>query len=153
MIRRPGETGNNSIDVRKVHKPHALEEAKKIRYEVFVIGQNVPPEEEIDEFEDESFHFLAFLNDTPAGAARWRFTEKGIKLERFAVLEKFRSNGIGSALVGEVLKDIANHPKSVGKVLYLHAQLSAMGLYNKFGFKQVGELFQECEIDHYKMTK
>lgn len=153
MTRLPGETGNNSIDVRKVHQSHELDEAKKIRYEVFVIGQNVPPEEEIDQFEDESYHFLAFLNNNPAGAARWRFTEHGIKLERFAVLEKFRSNGVGSALVSEVLKDITNHPKSAGKILYLHAQLSAMRLYSKFGFKQVGEIFQECEIDHYRMTK
>lgn len=144
--------GKPSIKALKIHSPADLEQAKNIRYEVFVIGQNVPPEEEIDEFEDESFHFLALYNDIPAGAARWRFTEKGIKLERFAVLEPYRGKGIGSALVNAVLIDIKGNPDFEGKQLYLHAQLSAMRLYSKFGFKKVGEKFQECDIDHYKMV-
>jgi len=153
MTGRPDEAGKSAIKVIKIHAPDELDQAKKIRYKVFVLGQNVPPEEEIDEFEDESFHFLALIDNKPCGAARWRFTEKGIKLERFAVLEEFRGLGIGSALVVKVLEDVTANPDSVGKALYLHAQLSAMRLYSKFGFKKNGELFQECEIDHYKMVK
>lgn len=153
MIKRPVEAGKSAIKVLKVHAPNELDLAKKIRYEVFVIGQNVPVEEEIDEFEDESFHFLALMDEQPCGAARWRYTASGVKLERFAVLDEFRGRGIGSALVKHVLQDIESNPKSTGKNLYLHAQLSALRLYSKFGFKQVGELFQECEIDHYKMVK
>jgi predicted GNAT family N-acyltransferase len=148
----PGEIAT-SIQVRKIRETDDLEIAKKIRYEVFVIGQNVPAEEEIDDYEDASFHFLATLNGSPAGAARWRFTENGIKLERFAVLEKYRHKGVGSALVEEVLKDIEAHPDSKGKKQYLHAQLSAMRLYSRYGFRQVGSMFRECDIDHYKMIK
>ena len=149
---QPGEI-TTSIQVRKIRDAKDLEVAKKIRFEVFVIGQNVPADEEIDEYEDASFHFLATINGSPAGAARWRFTENGIKLERFAVLAKYRQKGVGSALVEEVLKDIEAHPDSTGKEQYLHAQLSAMRLYLKYGFRQVGNMFQECDIDHYKMTR
>jgi predicted GNAT family N-acyltransferase len=148
----PGRT-TTSINVRKVKDADGLELARKIRYDVFVIGQNVPTEEEIDQFEEESFHFLALLDGTPAGAARWRFTDQGIKLERFAVLERFRERGVGSALVEAVLKDIEEHPGAHGKTQYLHAQLSAMRLYSKFGFKREGSMFQECDIDHYKMSR
>jgi predicted GNAT family N-acyltransferase len=141
------------INVKKIHTNQEIQQAQQIRYNVFVIGQNVPPEEEIDKFEDESFHFLAYIDGAPCGAARWRFTEKGMKLERFAVLENYRGNGVGSALVDAVLKDIDSNPDSSGKQLYLNAQLAAMKLYSNFGFRKVGELFQECDIDHYKMVR
>ncbi|MCK5703226.1 MAG: GNAT family N-acetyltransferase [Cyclobacteriaceae bacterium] len=148
-----GKSGEPQINVKKIHANQEIQQAQQIRYNVFVLGQNVPPEEEIDKFETESFHFLAYIDGTPCGAARWRFTEKGIKLERFAVLENYRDNGVGSALVDAVLKDIDSNPDSNGKQLYLNAQLAAMKLYSKFGFKKEGELFQECDIDHFKMVK
>ncbi|MBW3469877.1 GNAT family N-acetyltransferase [Arthrospiribacter ruber] len=137
--------------VTKVLNKEDLETIFKIREEVFVIEQEVAPEEEYDEFEDTSIHFLARVDGNPSGTARWRFTEKGIKLERFAVLKKERGKGVGQALVKSVLEDIALHPEAKGKKLYLHAQLTAIPLYAKFGFKQVGDMFEECNILHYKM--
>jgi predicted GNAT family N-acyltransferase len=141
------------IKVKKIQAAGDFETAHNIRYEVFVIGQNVPEDMEYDEFEDVSTHFLAYAGETPCGTARWRITENGIKLERFAVSEKYRGLGVGSALVANVLEDIAKRPEAKGKPLYLHAQISAMNLYAKFGFKQKGEIFQECDIDHYKMYR
>ena len=148
-----GKSGKPHVSVKKIQANQKIQQAQQIRYNVFVIGQHVPPEEEIDKFEGESFHFLANYNGIPCGAARWRFTENGIKLERFAVLEEYRGLGVGSALVDTVLKDIDSNPDSNGKQLYLNAQLGAIKLYSKFGFKKEGELFQECDIDHYKMVK
>ena len=148
-----GKRGKPHVSVKKIHANQEIQQAQQIRYNVFVIGQHVPPEEEIDKFEIESFHFLAHIDGIPCGAARWRFTKKGIKLERFAVLEEYRGFGVGSALVDAVLNDIDSNPGSNGKQLYLNAQLGAMKLYSKFGFKKEGGLFQECDIDHYKMVK
>jgi predicted GNAT family N-acyltransferase len=130
-----------------------LKLAQQIRYEVFVEGQGVPAEEEIDRFEVESRHFLALMDGEACGAARWRITEKGVKLERFAVLEHLRGMGVGSALVRAVLDDISVQPDTNGKPLYLHSQISAVPLYKKFGFRCFGDLFQECDIDHYLMKK
>lgn len=141
------------IKVEKIKSPADLELAHKIRYEVFVEGQNVPPEEEIDQYENDCAHFLAKFHDIPCGAARWRYTDSGIKLERFAVLESFRGKGVGSALVEAVLKDIESDADNTGKLLYLHAQISAMPLYEKFGFVRRGELFLECDIEHYSMIR
>ncbi|MGY6744613.1 MAG: GNAT family N-acetyltransferase [Cecembia sp.] len=139
------------ISVQKVLNKEQLDQVFKIREEVFVIEQEVDPAEEYDEFEETSIHFLAKLEEEPAGTARWRFTDKGIKLERFAVLKPMRGKGVGQALVKAVLEDIGRHPESKGKKCYMHAQLDAMPLYAKFGFKQVGEMFEECSILHYKM--
>lgn len=153
MTGRQGKSGKNHIDVQKTNSDNQLQHALDIRYTVFVIGQHVPKEEEFDTFEEESFHYLATKEGIPCGAARWRFTENGVKLERFAVLEKYRGKGVGSALVQKVIDDINENPAAKDKLLYLHAQLAAVNLYANFGFKKVGEIFQECEIDHYKMVK
>jgi len=129
-----------------------MTEAFKIRQKVFVEEQELAAAEEYDEFEETSTHFLALEDGFPLGTARWRFTEKGIKLERFAVLAEARGKGVGQSLVKSVLEDISKHPDSLGKLKYLHAQLSAMGLYSKFGFVPKGEMFEECNIKHYKMV-
>ncbi len=123
-----------------------LQTAFAIRHQVFVIGQGCPAELERNQ-EEESHHFLALADGKPAGASRWRKTENGIKLERFAVLEEYRGQGIGQALVTTVLNDL---PADMNYV-YLHAQLPAVGLYEKFGFKKLGPEFEEAGIRHYKM--
>lgn len=142
------------MQVKKIENRRELEEAFAIREKVFVEEQHVSKEEEYDEFEESSVHFLAISEEgTPCGTARWRFTEKGVKLERFAVLKEFRGKGVGAALVGRVLEDLSLHPEARDKMRYLHAQLTAVPLYEKFGFRKEGDQFDECGILHYKMTK
>lgn len=131
-----------------------LEAAFEIRRKVFVEEQMVAAEEEYDEYENTSRHFLAVdANNVPCGTARWRYTPKGIKLERFAVLETHRGKGVGTALVQSVLHDIEAQPAAAGKTRYLHAQITAMPLYAKFGFTPEGDEFVECDIRHFLMKK
>lgn len=130
-----------------------LQIAFEIRTVVFVDEQKVPMEEELDEFEEESTHLLAYYNGEPCAACRWRFTENGVKLERFAVLKEYRGKQIGSALVTDCLKSIYEHPNYNKQTLYLNAQIDAMPLYAKFGFIPEGSMFLECDIQHMKMVK
>jgi predicted GNAT family N-acyltransferase len=136
------------IQVKKVTDPRDLENVFAIRREVFVGEQNCPPELEW-EHEEESNHFLATVDGVPAGASRWRKTEKGYKLERFAVLKQFRGKGVGQALVQAVLNDL---PPQAGYV-YLHAQVDAVTLYERFDFVKTGPEFEEAGIRHYKMIR
>lgn len=135
------------IEVKKVSDADELEKVFAIRRQVFVDEQDCPPELEW-EHEDESVHFLALVNGIPAGASRWRKTDKGYKLERFAVLKEFRGMGVGQALVRTVLDDLPQE----ATYAYLHAQLAAMPLYAKFGFIKEGEQFEEAGIQHFKMA-
>ena len=137
--------------VNKITTKEGLQDAFGIRELVFVVEQEVDAAEEYDEYEDSSVHFLAEIDGTPVGTARWRFTSNGVKMERFAVLKDARGQGVGQALVAAVLADIAQHPEGKGKKRYLHAQIHAMPLYAKFGFQAVGDQFEECDILHYKM--
>lgn len=141
------------ITVGRITEPAQMQVALHIREAVFVQEQHVPAEEEYDAFEDTSRHFLAMAGGEPAGTARWRLTERGVKLERFAVLKGYRGAGVGSALVKAVLDDIHAAKDTKGRLLYMHAQRSAMPLYAKFGFQPVGEMFEECAIPHYKMQR
>lgn len=138
---------NHSIEVRKVSNNEELEQVFAIRKTVFVEEQNCPPELEW-EFEDESVHFIGIVDGKPAGAARWRKTEKGYKLERFAVQKEYRGIGLGQLLVGTVINDLPDEATYV----YLHAQLTAMPLYAKFGFEKSGNQFEEAGIQHFKMV-
>lgn len=127
--------------------------AFQIREEVFVVEQEVPADEEFDEFEDESHHFVALdENDAPIGSARWRYTDKGIKLERFTAKQTMRGKGLGTAIVKAVMDDI-KETAELGTFLYMHAQLPAVPLYLKFGFEKKGDQFDECGIMHYLMWR
>ncbi|MBV6647433.1 MAG: GNAT family N-acetyltransferase, partial [Cyclobacteriaceae bacterium] len=132
--------------IEKATSDELRKKAFAIREEVFVVEQQVSRLEEFDEFEDRCIHFVALdVEQQAIGAARWRETQKGIKLERFAVKKSWRGQGLGSALVDAVLKDI-HSTMGAGRQLYLHAQLDAVPLYEKFDFKTVGDQFEECKI-------
>lgn len=128
-----------------------LDAAYAIRRRVFVEEQHVPAEDEYDEFETTSKHFLARVDGVPAGTARWRRTSNGVKMERFAVLSEFRGAGVGKALVRTVLDSVFSQLPEPIESIYLHAQLTAMPLYAGFGFVPTGPQFDECGILHYKM--
>jgi predicted GNAT family N-acyltransferase len=135
------------IEVLKVDSEQELAKVYQIRTTVFVEEQNCPPELEWEN-EDVSTHFLATYNQIPAGACRWRQTEKGFKLERFAVLQEFRGKGVASKMVQTVINDLPE----TATYIYLHAQVSAMPLYLKANFVAEGEMFEEAGIQHYKMV-
>ena len=138
---------DNIITVTKLNYGEpALNEAFAIRRKVFVDEQHCPADLEYQD-DDVSTHFLATCNGIPCGAARWRKTENGIKLERFAVLPEYRGKGVGAQLVRAVLADV---PENVAKV-YLNSQVSAMDFYVPFGFTPVGDRFEEAGIMHQQM--
>ncbi|HEX8425688.1 GNAT family N-acetyltransferase [Hymenobacter sp.] len=141
------------MEAQRISAPQDLDAAFAIRREVFVIGQNVPAEEEYDTHDAAgATHYLARAADgTPCGAARWRKTDAGVKLERFAVLTEYRNQQAGAALLEQVLKDVdAQYPDTK---VYLHAQLPAVRFYERHGFEKEGEMFEECDIQHFKMVR
>ena len=100
-----------------------------VRREVFVAEQEVSEGEEYDEYETSSFHLAAIVDGKIVGTCRYRSTDKGTKLERFAVLKEYRGKDVGECLVRHCLD-----------------------FYAKFGFEAVGPQFEEAGIQHYKMV-
>ena len=125
------------------------ETALNIRRQVFVVEQGVDPSLEF-EHENESSHYLLLAGEKPIATARWRPTENGIKLERFAVLPAFRNRGIGEILLTAVLTDVSALQET--GVIYLHAQLKAVPFYERNGFRKEGAMFREAGLEHYRMV-
>lgn len=137
----------HNITINKIANQQDLDKVFAIRKTVFVVEQNCPPELEWEN-EDVSIHFLAKYNNQEAGACRWRKTDQGYKLERFAVLKELRGKGIAQEMIKAILNDL---PKNADYI-YLHAQLTAVPLYQKMGFVAEGDQFEEAGIQHYKMV-
>ena len=136
------------IRVQKAVAEPEISQVFALRKAVFVEEQGVPAELEYSG-DESAHHYLATLNDTPCGAARWRKTANGIKLERFAVLPQFRNKGVGAALLKTVLADLPAGSSPV----YLNAQLTAVRFYERHGFQCEGDVFEEAGISHRKMQK
>jgi predicted GNAT family N-acyltransferase len=138
---------DKQIIVKVADSPQSMEAIFEVRRAVFVIEQSVSEEEEYDEFEISSTHLFATCDNRVVGTCRYRKTSQGTKLERFAVLEAYRTRSVGASLLKAALSAVDQ-----GKLIYLHAQVQVVDFYKKYGFAQVGEQFEEAGIQHYKMV-
>ncbi|HBX53449.1 MAG TPA: GNAT family N-acetyltransferase [Bacteroidales bacterium] len=114
---------------------------------VFINEQGVDPALEY-QGDDEALHYLIKNIDKYIATARWRKTDSGVKLERFAVLPDYRNTGVGKVILDAVLKDV----KPLKSAIYLHAQEKAVNFYLKNNFIVEGNMFMEAGIKHYKMV-
>jgi predicted GNAT family N-acyltransferase len=127
-----------------------LEDAFSIRKTVFIEEQNVPAEEEIDQYENDCTHFVLYHDGFPAGAGRFRVTDGYGKVERICVLKEQRQNGAGQA----VMNAIEEYAQENGiKKLKLNAQTHAIPFYSKLGYETVSEEFMDAGIPHKTMIK
>ncbi|SNR45679.1 GNAT family N-acetyltransferase [Flavobacterium sp. ov086] len=141
----PKTTLESTIKIEKVEDQSLIETAFSIRRQVFVEEQNVSQERESMD-DEEAIHYLATVNGLPAGAARYRKMEKGAKIERIAVLNNFRGQRIGEAILQKILEDLKDEKK-----IYLYAQVIATQFYIKNGFRQTDNYFLDAGIEHVEM--
>lgn len=134
----------------RVESKEQLDEAYRIRTEVFVNEQGVSPDIEIDEHEEEAIHVLVKYNGVPAGAGRVRVVDGMAKLERVCVLAAYRKHKLGAAIMAE-LEGIAREADLTKAKL--HAQTHAAGFYQKLGYTADSDEFMEDGIPHLRMVK
>jgi predicted GNAT family N-acyltransferase len=117
-----------------------------VRGMVFVVEQAIDYEIEFDGLDGECILFVAYIEGKPVGAARLYKNKVG----RVATLKDFRQRGVATA----IMNLIESYAKENGmKELVLHAQLYVKDFYLNRGYRPIGEIFQEADIDHIKMTK
>lgn len=130
-------------------RPDQLHTCLAIRYEVFVLGQGVPPEIEVDGHDPTCVHFLATWREQAVGTARLRITpDRQAKAERVAVRGGFQGRGIGSALMREV--ELEATRRGFTEVV-LNAQEAVVPFYEHLGYEVEGARFMEASIPHRKM--
>lgn len=139
------------IEIRVVNGPEALEQALKLRRQVFVEEQKVPAELECDEYDQIATHFVAVRRNGVIGTARLlTHSQSASRISRMAVAKKFRGRGIGRRLL-EALEDEAR--KQCKAEIVLHAQMHACAFYMSGGYVLQGDEFLEANIRHIKMVK
>ena len=118
-----------------------------LRHEVFVVGQGVAPELEHDPSDPDYDHAIALLDDEVVGTGR--LLPDGT-IGRMAVAQSVRGRGVGAAVL-EVLEDRARE-RGLTQV-ELHAQVHALGFYDRAGYTAYGPVYLEAGIEHQSMRK
>lgn len=132
-------------------RPDQLHTCLAIRYEVFVLGQGVPPEIEVDGHDPSCIHFLATHKQEAVGTARLRLLGDGVgKAERVAVRGAWQGRGIGAALMRELEAEAARRGLTE---LELNAQEAVLPFYEGLGYEAYGDRFMEACIPHRHMVK
>lgn len=118
---------------------------REVRTRVFIEEQRVPKELEWDELDPRCVHVLALADDVAVGTGR--LTPDGY-IGRMAVLSEWRSRGVGARLLQTLLEEARNRGDLVCR---LHAQVTAIPFYRRFGFQVDGDEFMDAGIPHQTM--
>jgi predicted GNAT family N-acyltransferase len=136
-----------AFTIRQAQWPEERELLRQVREKVFIEEQGIPASMEWDDEDLIAYHLLALDEaQLPIGTAR--LLGNG-QIGRMAVLPEWRNQGVGTALLLELLQ-YAN--LNGLDQLFLHAQVRAERFYTLMGFVPVGEIFYEAEIPHRKMV-
>ena len=120
---------------------------RAVREQVFVREQAVPIELEWDEFDPLCQHVVAEAAGQAIGTGR--LLPDG-HIGRMAVLEPWRGQGVGSALLEALLR--LARDRAIRRAR-LNAQSRAVGFYRRHGFIAEGEEFVEAGIPHRSMWR
>lgn len=93
---QPEDKKNGIVIVRNLNE---LQKIWAIRAAVFINDQSCPYREEFDGNDFSGTHVLAYVNGEPVGCLRIRYFADFVKLERLAVLPKFRTSRTAFHLV------------------------------------------------------
>lgn len=129
----------------------------RLRAEVFIRGQRIVDEPEIDEVDrapstihvwvpggEGALAYLRVTGTTPDDADMPHITRA---FGRVAVHPSARGTGLAQRLVEWVIDTHGDEP------ILIHAQAYIAALYEKYGFERIGELYEEAGIPHWRMVR
>ncbi|MGB7413203.1 MAG: GNAT family N-acetyltransferase, partial [Thermosynechococcaceae cyanobacterium] len=123
-------------------------EITAIRTQVFHHEQHIDLALDFDGLDAAAVQVIAYAQDQPVGTARIRRWATTAKIERVAVLASHRNQGIGTAILQEILVFLRQEPL---EVVILNAQRASEPFYQRFGFIPQGNVFLEAGIEHIQM--
>jgi predicted GNAT family N-acyltransferase len=139
-----------SFDVRIANTPERVEDAFAVRIAVFVVEQQIPRDEELDELDVTATHAVGYLDGVPVAAGRLVPGDGYAKIGRMAVLREHRGHGYGAA----ILEAIEREARAAGvPQVRLSAQLRAAPFYERAGYAREGDVYDEVGIPHVAMWK
>ncbi len=121
-------------------------DATFVREQVFILEQQIPADEEWDEMDGQSIHFVVFDDQQAVATARLLSDHH---IGRVAVLQSHRGKGLGAYLMQQVIQYAKQEQRPF---LVLSAQVYATDFYEKIGFRIQGEEYLDCGIPHVMMS-
>ncbi|OWA36837.1 GNAT family N-acetyltransferase [Saccharibacillus sp. O16] len=139
----------------RVEQEEQLQRCLAVRHEVFILGQKVPPEREVDDYDrigSEAQHVLLLCGRDDAAAGRYiPYKKATAKMQRIAVRAAYRGQGLGRVLM-EALETFARQDGF--QRLVLDSQCQAEGFYHSLGYVTLpDEPFDDAGILHVRMEK
>lgn len=120
-------------------------DAMLVREQVFIQEQQIAAEDEWDEQDAVSLHFVIYREGQAIATARLLNDHS---VGRVAVLKAYRGQGLGQLIMQQI---IALAQQQQRPQLHLSAQTHALDFYQQLGFLQQGEVYLECNIPHIHM--
>ena len=141
----------NKFDYKLVTGDVELQEALEVRREVFVGEQRISEDLVFDKHDRKALHIVVKDGEKVIGSARVQFlADNQAKLERMAILKRYRRRGIGRDML--LFLDAVWKDKQVQQVI-IHTQFEVVPFYKLCGFDEFGSPFREAGIKHIKMRK
>lgn len=140
------------MEIKVADTKELYDQCLDIRMKVFVDEQKVPPDIEVDEYEDVCTHFVLFDDAGEAvGTVRYRPIDDGlVKVERMAVLKDHRGKKYGY----DLMEGVHQHARSAGHLkAKLGAQVHAIPFYEKLGYEVASDEFDDAGIPHKYMVR
>jgi predicted GNAT family N-acyltransferase len=135
------------IKARIVDYNEYLDQIRNIRDEVFSKEQGVPQDIEFDGLDSAAIHSIVFDEYIEIGTGR--MLSDG-HIGRIAVKKQYRGKGIGKMIMQSLIDEAINMQFSE---VWLSSQYHTKGFYGKLGFIEIGDIYQEANMDHIKMKK
>jgi predicted GNAT family N-acyltransferase len=140
-----------SPQLRWARRRGEIELALELRERVFCDEQGVPVSEERDALDDRASHMIAVDPEgAVVGTLRLLVSGRLARIGRIAVRADWRRRGIASAMLDAALQ--AALERGCGEAR-LAAQVQAVGLYQRSGFRAVSDPFHEAGIAHVWMRR
>ena len=144
----------DDVVVKLVETEAELEGAINVRMRVFVVEQQIPPEEELDDADATATHAIALRGGQVVGTGRMLLVagddEGTCRIGRMAVDLEWRRHGVG----GHILAFLEEQARQQGHhQSLLHAQEYVMAFYSNHGYVARGAVFMEAGIPHVEMVK
>lgn len=137
-------------EIRRIARDEELAAALELRERVFCGEQGVTLEGDRDGLDDEAIQLVAVEGRDVLGTCRVLVDGDVARFGRLCVAPAARRRGLGAKLLSAAERE-ARAARAAR--MRLHAQTSALGLYEQAGYTAHGEPFDEEGIEHLAMEK
>lgn len=133
------------------HGSKDYEKVIQLRYLVMRAPLGLEFSKEELENEKQNIHIGSFEDDELLGCCMLiPLKDNSLQLRQMAVKNNVQRKGVGAS----ILSFAENLARDKGyKKIMMHARDTAVGFYEKFGYKVVGEPFTEIDLPHHVMEK